>query len=385
MGGLLSRRMRRSAAGRVIFSLLLLAAAAGAYQLIALAACLRFLRQRDPSPTSGPPAISILKPLRGLDENFYHAIRSHAVQEYGGEFELLFGVQSLDDPAVPLVERLRREFPDLVIRLIPVPVSAPNGKVGVLIGLAREARYPVLLVNDSDITVPVDYLARVVAPLNDERVGLVTCLYRASAETWPAQWEALSIATDFAPSTLVAPLFGVREFAFGSTLCFRASDLARIGGFAAVADYLADDYQLGKKLSGLGKQNHLSRVVVDTRVGGRTFRDCWDHQVRWARTIRVCNPGGYLGIPITLAGVWILLLLLAGLWWWALGLLAIRLLTAFVAGVLVLGDRAVLGRLLFVPVRDGLALVTWAMGLRRSRVVWRDRVLTLTADGRIVE
>ena len=143
---------------------------------------------------------------------------------------------------------------------------APNLKVGSLIDLAREARHPILIVNDSDISVPAGYIRDVTAPLSDPGVGLVTCLYRAEAHDWPSRFEALAIATDFAPSTLVARLFGVSDFGLGSTLAFRRADLDRIGGFHAIADYIADDYQLGHKLHALGLRNIISEVVVSTRL-----------------------------------------------------------------------------------------------------------------------
>src|SRR6202044_467546 len=153
------------------------------------------------------------------------------------------------------VERLIDEFPALPIRLVLCTTSVPNLKVGSLIDLAREARHPVLIVNDSDISVPANYVRDVTAPLSDPGVGLVTCLYRAEAHDWPSRFEALAIATDFAPSTLVARLFGVADFGLGSTLAFRRSDLDRIGGFPAIADYIAEDYQLGHKLPTLGRRN----------------------------------------------------------------------------------------------------------------------------------
>ena len=142
--------------------------------------------------------MSILKPVYGADEAFYRAIRSHAFID-APKFEILFGVHSLDDSAVPDIRRLQQEFPNVDIRLIESRTVTPNAKVGTLIDLAREAKYPVLLVNDSDIYVTPEYLRRVAAPLAESRIGLVTCLYRATASSWPAKLEALGIATDFAP------------------------------------------------------------------------------------------------------------------------------------------------------------------------------------------
>ncbi len=224
-------------------------AVAGGYQLFAIAACLWHLRS-GASLRLANSAVSILKPVRGADPGFYSAIRSQALQEYP-QFEILFGIRDPADSAAPEIQRLIQEFPSVPIRLILCSTDAPNRKVGVLMDLAHEAQYPLLVVSDSDITVPSGYLRDVTAPLADPKIGLVTCLYRAQAGNLPSRFEALAIATDFAPSTLVAPFVGVSEFGLGSTLAFRRADLERIGGFAAIADYLADDYQLGRKLHSL--------------------------------------------------------------------------------------------------------------------------------------
>ncbi len=213
----------------MIVAIIVIACAAGLYQLLAILAVLTHLR-RKPSPQVNSLPVSILKPVYGKDAGFYDAIRTHAVQAYP-EFEILFGIRREDDPARVEVKRLSAEFPALPIRLVLCTTSAPNLKVGSLIDLAREARHPIWIVNDSDISVPAGYIGDVTAPLSDPGIGMVTCLYRAEAHDWPSRLEALGIATDFAPSTLVAQLFGVSDFGLGSTLAFRRADLDRIGGF----------------------------------------------------------------------------------------------------------------------------------------------------------
>ncbi|MGB9604299.1 MAG: glycosyltransferase, partial [Bryobacteraceae bacterium] len=286
----------------MIWLLAAMAAAAAAYQLLVLAAALRFLSRRETGGSDTPP-VSILKPVHGLDPHFWEAIRSHAIQDYP-EYEILFGVSDPSDPAIATIERLIREFPQVPMRLIVAGQKAPNPKVGVLIGLARLARYPVLLVNDSDIAVPPDYLRRVVAVLDEPGAGLVTCLYRGEGQGLASRFEALAIATEFAPGVLVAPLLGVSEFALGATMAFRAADLARAGGFESVADYLADDYQLGRRICSLGLRVVLAPVVITTYLANKGWRQAWRHQVRWARTVRFCRRGGYLGMPVTMATLW---------------------------------------------------------------------------------
>jgi len=257
-----------------------------------------------------------------------------------------------------------------------------NAKVGVLQDLAAAARFPILVVNDADIRVDPDYLDRVVAPLADPKVGLVTCLYRPNGTSFASRFEGLGVSTDFAPSALVARLVGVDEFAMGSTLAFRKTDLEKIGGFAAIADNLADDYQLGHRIHQLGLKCVLSDVIVETSLSGG-WLDVWRHQVRWARTIRVSKPGGYVGLPITNAMLWILILWLLGRFQMAGIILALRLWMAILAGWFTLRSRDVLKFWWLVPARDLFAFAVWIAGLFGNTVIWRDRELRLDAEGRI--
>jgi len=364
----------------VIFVLGAICAAAAAYQILALIACFSHLRRQDPLPSSRP-GVSILKPVYGADDHFWPAILSHAQIQYAN-FEILFGVASLVDSAVAFIARLQSEFPAVDIRLVQVSSEAPNGKVGSLIDLARQARYPVLVVNDSDIVVPTGYLDRLVGPLEDHSTGLVTCLYRAGADTFATKWEALGIATDFAPSALVAPLVGVNEFGLGSTLAFRKEDLDRIGGFESIAPYIADDYQLGKRISASGKRVHLSSMPVETHLGAATWKSVWEHQVRWARTIRL-SRGAYLGLPITNASLWAVFAFLHGWDHVAAGLLLFRLITGLTAGLAILRDPITARYWWLMPFRDLYAFGVWVAGATGAEVTWRGKRLLLDEEGRI--
>jgi ceramide glucosyltransferase len=366
----------------VIWLLGALCAVAAAYQLVALAAVLRHFFSRRTVTPGTLPGISILKPMYGPGARLYEALRSHAIQDYP-RFEILFGVRSMDDPAVAIVEKLIRDFPALDMRLVLATTTAPNNKVGTLIDLAREARYPILEANDSDIVVPPGWLREIVAPLGDPHIGLVTCVYRAFGTGLPARFEALGVATDFAPSALVAPFVGISEFGLGSTLAFRRADLDAVGGFEAIAPYLADDYQLGAKIHRLGRRNIIARPVVETHLGAETWTEAWRHQVRWARTIRL-SRGAYAGLPVTHATLWALLAAVCGAWQFAIPLLAIRLTTAITAGWFALRSTDVLRLCWLIPLRDLWASAVWAAGLFGREVRWRDRVLKLDEHGRIV-
>jgi ceramide glucosyltransferase len=349
-----------------------------AYNLLAIAAAMRF---RGPAALPGyRPPVSILKPVRGRDPGFYQAIRSHATQQYP-VFEILFGVADADDAALPDIARLAREFPQIPIRVVATANDAPNRKAGSLEILAREARYEVMLVNDGDIRVEPDYLVRVLALLEDDGVGLVTCLYRGRGASPAARAEALGIATEFVPSVLVARLLSSTGFALGSTMAFRKRELEAIGGFAAIREYLADDYQLGARIAALGKRVALADSVVETNLGAGTWREVWKHQLRWSRTIRISRPLGYFGYLVTQATVWCVAAAFAGYPEVAVSGILARL-AAAAAAMRVLKTGSCLA-LPGVPLRDLFGFAVWCAGLFGSEVEWRGSRFRLLRDGRM--
>jgi ceramide glucosyltransferase len=359
------------------------ALAAAAYYALAIAAALGVRKGNGQPASKTNRAISILKPVHGRDPHLFEALRSHAEQDYR-EFEMLFGVSNAADPAIEDIERLRAAYPAIPISLHVVKTSAPNAKAGVLAELAKRARHPVLLVNDSDIKVPRAYLRDVTAPLSDPKIGLVTCLYRASAESWPSRMEALGIATEFAPSVLVARLLGVAEFALGSTMVLKASTLAEIGGFEAIVDYLADDYQLGRHISERGYKIHFAQPVVETALGAETWAQVWRHQVRWSRTIRVSRPSGYYGYAVTHATLWAAVAFASGTAWAGAVALALRIAAGVCIGRWILQDRNAIRLFALIPLRDLFGFAVWVAGLFGDTVTWRGQVLRLRRDGRLI-
>ena len=352
------------------------ALAGGAYFTLALVAV---LQKRSSLPSTFTPPVSLLKPVRGRDPRFYEALVSHATQDYPA-FEIIFGVKDPFDPALEDIRRLIAAYPRIPISVIHDAPDTPNGKAGMLMALAAAARHPYLLVNDSDILVERNYLRTVMAGLEDPKTGLVTCLYRARGHSFPARFEALGIATEFMPSVMVARLIGVAEFALGSTMAFRAQHLHQIGGFAAIADYLADDYQLGARIHALGLQIVFADTVVETNLGDGSWGDVWKHQVRWSRTIRVSRGGGYIGAVVTHATFWSLVAAMAGEGWIALCCLAIRIAAGWIAARHVLNADV---SLVWMPARDLWGFAVWCAGLFGSTVEWRTQKLKLRPDGRI--
>ncbi len=363
----------------------LLAVASLGYLAAAWVAARLFLRERRRVASStGTPGVTILKSLKGLDPGMLDAFRSHCRQTYTGDYELLFGVHSLSDPAADAVLDLQREFPSRSIRLVECPEKlGANGKVSTLIQLVPHARHEILLVNDSDITVSPRYLEHIVAgfsaPSSDPRpVGLVTALYRGRAHsTLPSRLEALTISTDFQPSVLLARLLerGL-HYGLGSTLAVRREALDAIGGFPALADQLADDYELGARIDRSGFRIVLCPEAVETSVPPYGWRGFVDHQLRWLRTVRDARPGGYVGLLFTQTLVLALLNAIASglspVSLWILGLaFFLRLALAMTVGALVLADHQVLPSLWLLPLRDLVASALWVAGFASDTIVWR--------------
>jgi len=360
-----------------------------AFYLVSIICAWRFLRL--PRPPSHPnqaevpgfhPPVSILKPVRGADPDAYECFRSHCLLDYP-EYEIVFGVHDPGDPAVALIERLRKEFPDRRIELAVCPRDlGTNRKVSNLIQMLPAARHDYLLVNDGDICVPPDYLWRIMAPLADSAVGLVTALYRSVAgHTLGSKLEALSIS-DFAAAVLVS--YANRRafhYGFGSTLAFPRRVLERIGGFDTLAEYLADDHQLGTLIAQAGYGIVLSEMVVETHLPDYALRDFWRHQLRWARTVRDASPGGNAGLVLVFGVQWAAVTVIAAAgasWAWALvaATYAARIAALLVVGLGVCRDRGTLRRLWLLPLRDVQALLVWAASYAGRTVVWRgDRFI----------
>jgi ceramide glucosyltransferase len=345
--------------------------------------------KQAPLPESQLPPVSILKPLKGVDPEIWESFCSHCEQDYP-QFELIFGVSDPVDPAIEIVHKLQAKYPGREIKLIVCDrILGTNIKVSNLAQMLPTARYQILLVNDSDIRVSLDYLRNVVTPLADASVGLVTCLYRGVAgPTLGSRLEALGISTDFVPGVLSARfLEGGSHFGLGSTLAFRRSDLNAIGGFEALLDYLADDYELGRRIAATGKRVELGVVTVTTFLPAYTLGQFARHQLRWSRTIRDARHWGYAGLLFTFGLPWALVALLAArgaAWAWILFALtlAARLAVGLVAAVTVLDDRQVFRNIFLLPLRDLIAPFVWAASFMGNRIHWRGDVFDLK-DGRL--
>jgi ceramide glucosyltransferase len=366
--------------------LILLVVISWFYWLAALLLVYRFFRNGEENDGFMPP-VSILKAVKGLDADAYQNFASFCQQDYP-EYELLFGVADACDPAMPVLERLKLDFPDCNIRLIVSEPIGTNRKASLLHRLQQEAHHEILVASDSDMRVTPDYLHRVVGPLAKDGIGLVTCPYRGNQpETLTAGLEILHMGVSFLPAVILARSIIKMRFAMGASVALRQRDLAKIGGFGALADYLADDYLLGARISGLGLKVHLSRYIMTCILGATTFRKQWDREVRWMRCARISRPREYPGwffsftTPLGLA-----LVVATGFDPLAIQLLLLSLLWRWVAAWLITGqtgDAESRRWLLWLPLRDILSAVTWLVGGLGRQIVWRDEVFTLQDDGRM--
>ncbi|MGA9567620.1 MAG: bacteriohopanetetrol glucosamine biosynthesis glycosyltransferase HpnI [Candidatus Korobacteraceae bacterium] len=356
----------------------LLALAGAAYFALCVWAATRFRRQhRTTARVDYEPPVSLMKSLKGIDPHMYAAFRSHCLFDYT-EYELLFGVSDPNEPAVELVRRLQKEFPNRQIRVIQCPQSLGlNGKVSTLAQVLPQAKYEHILINDSDIVAPPDYLRRAMTVFAGDRVGMVTSLYRGLAgKTIPSKMEALGLSTDFMGGVLVArEMEGVR-FALGATIATTKSVLREIGGLEALVDTLGDDYELGARTAAAGYNVELADVVAETALPDYTFEGFWAHQMRWARNVRDRRHAQYFGLIVSFGLAWGILAVLAApeKWWtWAtLGVIAaFRIIAAVTIGRGVLEDPCVLRDLWLLPLRDFLALAVWLASFAGNEVEWR--------------
>jgi ceramide glucosyltransferase len=382
------RMMHVSAAWRD--AVLLLAAAPLVYYALATVAALRFFhRERARVLPNYTPSVSVLKPVRGVDFSSHENFASFCRQEYA-DYEILFAVNDEADPAVPVIRRIIAEFPERKIRLlVGAEHLGANRKVNKLARLAREAQNEVLVLTDGDVRVGPHFLHEVVAPLADNKIGAVTCFYSGIAEeNLGAEIEAVGASSDFFAGVLMAEWTEGITFALGASIATTKEWLAKMGGFAAIADALADDYELGHRIAKAGGEVVLSRGAVWTMYPAQTLRSFWDHQVRWARTVRSCRPLSYVGLLFTQGLPWTLLaVLVAPAKWIAgaylLGYLILRFTMAWTVGIWGVGDEVLRRKIWLVPLRDAIHFVIWLTSFGSNHIRWGN-VEYVIRQGRMV-
>jgi len=365
------------------------------YNLFSLACVLDFFRNRGRKETgSGKetelPAVSVLKAVKGLDPRCAENLGGFCSQDYPC-YEVLFGFRESDDPAIPVAGSVAESASCPVRVVVRSGGTGANQKVLNLKALADDSRYPLLALSDSDMAVDGHYLRRIVAEFQEYgKTGIVTSLYKISKPSSVGSGlESLSIALDFIPSVLVARRLEGVTFGLGASILVSREALREIGGFESMADYLADDYQIGYRLWRKGYKNIISRYVIENRVGRMSIADHIIHQLRWARTLRTSRPWGFLGYGITHAFTFAVLFfcvrpgtvaaLAAGL------VLAVRYAVALVLYRKVICTRRWLGFLTLLPLRDLLSFSVWLWSFAGAKVFWRGTAYRITAGGRMAK
>jgi ceramide glucosyltransferase len=369
--------------------LLLLSLGTIAYSLGCLYGAYDFPRL---SPGRGlTPPVTVLIPVHGLDEGAYENFSSFCRQDYP-HYQIIFGVLDPYDPVIPVIGRLIDDFPTARIQLVVNSNRrGANLKVSNLQNMLRAAEHEWLVITDSDMRVTPDYLRQVVTFLQDERVGLVTCPYRGTQpRSLAAVLEALHMSCDFMPSVLVARRLQAMRFALGSTMALRRGVLHAIGGFEAIADYVADDRELGYRVAQAGFDVCLAPYVVHSMLGRVSFVAMFKRRLRWARTNKVCEPRGWAGVCLTYGTAPALLFLLAcgfsRLGWIVFGMtLAMRLLTTFLIAWRHLRDENLPRFFWLLPLNDVLGLLIWALSWVGSTITWRGTTLRLRWGGKMVQ
>jgi ceramide glucosyltransferase len=362
-----------------------------AYYVVATLAAVRFFsRERRKTPGLYTPPVSVLKPVRGVDFASYENFKSFCLQDYP-EYEILFCVNDPDDAAVALIRRLVEEFPQRSIRQLSSTAQlGSNRKVNNLALLAREAKYELLVQSDGDVRVGANYLREMAAPFERTETGVVSCFYRGVTQKniW-AEIEALGAATDFFGGVLVADWMEGVTFALGASLATTKMWLGKIGGYEGLANVLADDYEIGNRVAKAGGRVMLSREVVETMYPEATFGKFWEHQARWARTVRLCRPASYVGLLFTHGLPWAIAGAIAsrsaaGVLLFMAGYAVLRLVVAGTVGVWGLRDETARRKWWMLPLRDVLQFAVWVGSFFSDQITWGNAQFELSRNGEMV-
>jgi ceramide glucosyltransferase len=350
---------------------------------------LRFPLHRHGAVHTSLPGVTFLKPLKGCDAETKNCLRSWFLQKYPGPVQILFGVASAEDSVRPIVRELLAEFPNVDARLIVCGENlGANAKVSTLRQLEPHCRHEWLMISDADVRVPPDFAVNVAPLLADPMVGLVNCFYRlANPSSVPMQWEAVAMNADFWTQVLQSRSLRPVDFALGAVMTLSAAQLKAIGGFVTLADFLADDYQLGRQVARQKKRIEFATVVAECCDPPMTWADVWAHQSRWARTIRVCQPVPFFLSILNNSTLWPLLLLLDTRRPLALcasvGCVAFRVVTALRQQSRLTQSRGHAAYWWMAPVKDLLDALLWAAAFAGNQIVWRGDRYRILRGGKL--
>ncbi len=362
------------------------------YALLSLLAVvgLRIRQNKAARVPSGPwPAVTVLKPVYGIEKNQRENLRSTCQQDYP-EYQVVFSVQKEDEPALPLLYDLQREFGSLRVTVaVENFVAGPNGKINNMIGGLRHARHDVLVISDSDVNLRPDYLRAIVAPLADPGVGCSCTFYKAAcADTWYEKLELLTLNADFMANVVFAHITGASRFCLGASVALRREVLESIGGLETLADYLVEDYEMGRRIWTSGKKVVIVPYFVDTMVDLKSPRQWWNHQVYWDQNTRAARPFAFFATALIRSTPFALLYALLRTGVPGIALLAAAVAVRTLTAALILGwgfkDREGLKNVGLLFFRDVASLVSWLLAFTKRTTIWRGSEFVLTRDGRLV-
>ena len=375
------------------YVVLALAAVGVSYALAAAWLVRRFLA-RPIAPAAERPAVTLLKPLHGDEPGLYEALTSFVALDYPGPVQIVFGTHTEDDPAAAVARRLRADHPDRDIQLVADPrLAGQNRKISNVINMMAAARHDVLVLSDSDIAVPPDYLLRITDALAQPGVGVVTCLYTGTSPSaagsggfW-SRLAAMAISYQFLPNAVLGSSLGLAQPCFGSTIALTRQTLEAMGGFEAFADLLADDFEIGRAARVMGLTIAIPPMTVRHCSHEPDAASLVGHELRWGRTIRLIEGAGYAGsvvthaLPLSLIALACLGPAPAALALVAAALAARAVLKLQVDAATGVGRSHMAGNLWLLPLRDVLSFAIFLASFASNQVSWRGRRFRVQPDG----
>jgi ceramide glucosyltransferase len=374
-----------------VFVLAILAILSAALNFWQWFAAVRFPLRRIRASLSLAPPITCLKPLKGCDSQTRSCLESWFKQQYSGSLQLFFGVASAHDPVCKIVQDLIAEFPGVPAKLIICePLLGPNAKISTLCHLMKEVQHEHIIISDADVFIPPDFLQKLIVGFENSTIGLVNCFYElANPRNLAMKWEAIAVNADFWSQVLQGVSLKPMDFALGAVMATTRANLQKIGGFESLLHYLADDYQLGNRIAKSGATLRICPTPVECRSDPMSWREVWNHQLRWARTIRVCQPLPYFFSLLSNATLWPLLWVAVFPFSIASAFfpfaIALRMATAAHNYHRLVGRAEESNPFWLAPFKDLLQFVIWSLSFVGNKIQWRGETFRVAKGGKLVK
>ena len=358
------------------------------FSLLTVATVKRFFK-RTPQNNHFTPPVSVLKPVRGLEKNLKQNLRTIATQDYPN-YQVIYSVQDPKDPAYPIIKEIQAEFGSDNISVVISRVEAgANGKVNNLLGAMEEASHDIIIISDSDTHLRPDYIKNIVNPLANPEVGCVCTPFKVTkADSWYEKMELLTMNADFMPSVMFAEVTGASNSCLGPSIAIRRSTLERLGGLESLADYLVEDYEIGRRVWTSGQKMVLLPYLIDVVVDLASWKNWWSHQVYWDQNTYLARPGAFISTILIRSIPFALIFAL--LRWDIIGLgvlvatIIIRMITAMMVAQ-TMQDKETIKTLYLLPFRDAVGLIFWGLAFTQRTVIWRGVEFKLTSHGKMVK